>query len=415
MIAQPEPTRNFDEEDEWKVGKLATALPTFDSGTTCGQAFEWFRVHQTQIAAAVVDGDGHVVGIVNRLRFLARYAQRYYPELYANRPVVALGNPSPLVVDYEVPLTGLGAMITMDWSDALRECFVVTRGGIYFGIGTAEALVRSKFELLARREAQLSAALKDARDANQAKSHFLALMSHELRTPLNAIIGFSEVLSREMLGQHRVLKYREYSCDIHEAGRHLLDLINNILDLSKLEAGKFDLEMAPFDIAELIEECAKLVSVSVRDRRLALSSEVERDLPQLNADRLRIKQILLNLLSNSIKFTPPEGSIVVSVETDPDGGVVIGVRDTGIGMAPETIPIALEPFRQIASPFAREAQGTGLGLALVKALAELHGGTLEITSALSEGTFVRVHFPPERSVAAAAFSGVRAEQGLAAG
>jgi two-component system cell cycle sensor histidine kinase PleC len=397
-----------DEDDQWKVGKLATPLPTFQSPTTCGQAFEWFRVHQTQIAAAVVGDDGQVLGIVNRLRFLARYAQRYYPELYAGRSVLVLGNPTPLVVDYDVPLTEFGPIITMDWPDALRECFVVTRGGTYFGIGTAEALVRCKFELLAEREAQLRIALAKARNADQAKSHFLALVSHELRTPLNAIIGFSEVLSRELMGSHQVQKYREYSCDIHGAGRHLLDLINNILDLSKLEAGKFDLQAEAFDVAELIEECSKLVSVPIANQRLDLRLEVASSLPQLHADRLRIKQILVNLLSNAIKFTPAGGEVAVGAELASDGGLVISVRDTGIGMAPETIPIALEPFRQIASPFAREAQGTGLGLSLVKALAELHRAGLKIESALNHGTTVLVHFPPDLTLGRPTAPGIRA-------
>jgi two-component system, cell cycle sensor histidine kinase PleC len=395
-------TATFAGDGEWKVGKLATPLPTFAAATTCGEAFEWFRVHQTQIACAVLDGEGRVMGIVNRLRFLARYAQRYYPELYAGRSVLTLGNPTPLVVDYEVPLTEFGPIITMDWPDALRECFVVTRSGAYFGIGTAEALVRCKFELLAQREAQLKAALSDACNANQAKSHFLALMSHELRTPLNAIIGFSEILRHEVMGPHQVDKYREYSSDIHDAGRHLLDLINNILDLSKLEAGKFELQSAPFDVADLIEECAKLVSVSIREQRLDLKFDVASALPRLNADRLRIKQIMLNLLSNATKFTPPGGDVVVSARLGATGGLEIAVRDSGIGMAEETIPIALEPFRQIASPFSRETQGTGLGLSLVKALAEQHGATLEVKSALHCGTTVAVHFPPALSVAKSA-------------
>src|SRR5262249_46501949 len=157
-----------DDGGQWKVGKLATPLPTLHSTTNCGQAFEWFRINQTQIAAAVVDETGHVIGIVNRLRFLARYAQRYYPELYSTRSVLVLGNPTPLVVDYDVPLSEFGPIITMDWPDALRECFVVTREGVYFGIGTAEALVRCKFELLAQREAQLKGALAKARNADQA-------------------------------------------------------------------------------------------------------------------------------------------------------------------------------------------------------------------------------------------------------
>ena len=192
---------------------------------------------------------------------------------------------------------------------------------------------------------------------NQTKSNFLALMSHELRTPLNAIIGFSELLSTELYGPLGDLRYREYASDIHGAGRHLLALINDILDLSKAEAGKLDLHFEPVEIAALFNDCVKLIAGRAHENGFSLSVHAREDLPLFDADALRVKQILLNLLSNAVKFTPSGGQVDVSAELAEDSGFVIRVRDTGIGMLPELIPIALEPFSQIASPLARTVEG----------------------------------------------------------
>jgi signal transduction histidine kinase len=390
-----------DTQSEWKTGALAVPLATFEPSTTCAEAYERFHESGAQLAAAVVEPDGRVVGIVNRLRFLARYAQRYIPEIYSKRTILKLANCEPLIVDEEMPIAELGAMIILDRSDALRECFVVTRQGRYLGIGTSEALVRAKVSLLTAREEQLRAALVAAEAADRAKSNFLALMSHELRTPLNAIIGFSEILANELFGRHSVARYTEYSQDIYGAGKHLLALINDILDLSKSDAGKLELRLGPVDIGALIRDCARLMRERAAEAKVSIASSVPDDLPAMEADILRLKQILLNLVSNAVKFTPGGGSVIISAETDAAGGIVISVADTGIGMAPETIPIALEPFRQIASPLSRNVEGTGLGLSLVKSLTEQHGGTIEIDSAPSMGTTVRLRFPSMLTLRAA--------------
>ncbi|MDB6090203.1 MAG: hypothetical protein JWN85_2987, partial [Gammaproteobacteria bacterium] len=278
------------------------------------------------------------------------------------------------------------------------ECFVVTRRGRYLGVGTGEALLQGKVRLLQAREGELSRALTAETSANAAKSDFLALMSHELRTPLNAIIGFSELLGTEMLGPLGHPRYREYANDVHGAGRHLLALINDILDLSKAAAGKFELSCEEIVPADVITECLKLTRGKAHEGGLRLTQDLAPGLPNLFADRLRFKQVLLNLCSNAIKFTPPGGSVHVTANYGEDGSFVLAVRDTGIGMAPEQIPMALEPFRQIASPLARNTEGTGLGLALVKSLVECHDGTLEIESALNRGTTVRLVLPPSRTV-----------------
>jgi two-component system cell cycle sensor histidine kinase PleC len=382
----------------WDAHAIAVDVPPIAADTTCREVFEHFSQNSNLDAAAIVDPQMRPVGIVNRLRFLARYAQPYIPELFSRRPIVRLANPHPLVVEDDVGLTALGTMLTIEWPDALREGFIVTSGGKYFGIGTSETLVRAKLQLLLNSERQLTDALNNAEHANRAKSNFLALMSHELRTPLNAIIGFSEVMKLELLGPHEVGRYRDYSSDIHKAGAHLLELINDILDLSKSEAGKMVLTNDVVDLGELFEDGLKLLSERARSGSVGMQFETTDDLPLLHADALRIRQILLNLMSNAVKFTLPGGRVTVRAGKSDDRSIVIEVEDTGIGMARESIPRALEPFRQIDSPLSRKVEGTGLGLSLVKSLVELHGATLKIESELEVGTKVTIRFPPERTV-----------------
>jgi two-component system cell cycle sensor histidine kinase PleC len=386
-------------QDDQTAGQLAARTATHDERTTCGEIFEWFVAHPAVSAVAILDSrDGAVLGLVNRFIFFARYARQYVPELFGRKSVLKLANRSPLVVDAQVRVADLGATLLVENPEALIECFVVTRRGRYLGVGTGEALLQGKVRLLQARELELSRALSAETNANAAKSDFLALMSHELRTPLNAIIGFSEILGTEMLGPLGHPRYREYANDVHGAGRHLLALINDILDLTKAAAGKFELDCEEIAPADIVTECLRLTRGKAHEGGLRLTCDLAPGLPNLIVDRLRFKQALLNLCSNAIKFTPSGGFVHVTVDQEDDGRFVLSVRDTGIGMAPEQIPAALEPFRQIASPFARQKEGTGLGLALVKSLVECHDGKLEIESALNRGTTVRVILPPERTV-----------------
>jgi two-component system cell cycle sensor histidine kinase PleC len=381
------------------AGMLAARTPTFDEHTTCGEVFEWFVANPAIPAVAVLDSHtGRVRGLVNRFIFFARYARQYVHELFSRKSILKLANLTPLVVDADVRLADLGATLLVENPDALIECFVVTRRGRYLGVGTGEALLTGKLKLLQAREEELSRALTAETRANAAKSDFLALMSHELRTPLNAIIGFSEVLGREMMGPLGHPRYREYANDVHGAGRHLLALINDILDLSKAAAGRFELHCEEVAPADIVAECVRLTRGKAHDGGLRLTSELATGLPNLVVDPLRFKQALLNLCSNAIKFTPPGGVVHIGASQAEDGSFILAVRDTGIGMSAEQIPVALEPFRQVASPFARNVEGTGLGLALVKSLIECHDGRLQIESTLHKGTTVRLTLPPERTV-----------------
>ncbi len=260
---------------------------------------------------------------------------------------------------------------------------------------TELALYAAKRE--ADRSAELAhAAMLAAEAANRAKTEFLANMSHELRTPLNAIIGFSEMIATDTAGPVADSKSQDYARDINNSGQHLLQLINDILDLTKIEAGRLDLKDEMVDLEMIIESCLSMVKT--RAERGGLN--IERRLPEtacmLLADERKLKQIILNLLSNAVKFTPEGGTVTIAVSAAPDTGCVIRVADTGIGMARDDIPRALSPFTQVDGGISREYEGTGLGLSITQALVELHGGVLGIDSDLGAGTTVTVSLPAER-------------------
>jgi two-component system cell cycle sensor histidine kinase PleC len=231
-----------------------------------------------------------------------------------------------------------------------------------------------------------------AEAANQAKSEFLANMSHELRTPLNAINGFSEIMLAEMFGPLGDTRYRDYAQDILNSGQHLLALINDILDMSKIEAGKMSLNLEPVSLDDVAEEAVRLVRTRAEAAGLELTLELP-SLPQIEADYRAVKQVLLNLLSNAVKFTPRGGRVAVRAEPQGADHVRVSVQDNGIGIAPDDLERLARPFEQIESQHAKTQQGTGLGLALSKALLEMHGGMLDIISAPGQGTTVTFSLP----------------------
>jgi two-component system cell cycle sensor histidine kinase PleC len=239
-------------------------------------------------------------------------------------------------------------------------------------------------------------ARRRAEEASLAKSRFLATMSHELRTPLNAILGFSEVMKTELFGPHTVAAYREYSGDIHASGEHLLTLINEILDLSRVEAGRYELKEEAVLLPGVIEDCRHLLTMRAKKRGVMLSETVERDMPRLWADERAMRQIVLNLLTNAIKFTPQGGQVMVKVGWTMAGGQYFSVKDNGPGIPEEEIPLIMSSFGRGSMALQNADEGTGLGLPIVKGLVELHGGAFTLRSKLCEGTEVVVVFPPER-------------------
>ncbi len=245
-------------------------------------------------------------------------------------------------------------------------------------------------------------ARRRAEAANIAKSRFLAQMSHELRTPLNAILGFSEVMKAEIFGEHTVPAYKEYSGDIHSSGVHLLGLINEILDLSRIEAGRYELNEESISMVAVVEDCHHLLKLRAANRGITIHDVFETDLPRLWADERAVRQICLNLLSNAIKFTPQGGEIWLKVGWTASGGQYMSVKDTGTGIPEEEIPIVLASFGQGSNSIKSAEQGAGLGLPIAKNLVDLHGGSFTLKSKLRIGTEVIVTFPPERVVAAMA-------------
>lgn len=264
-----------------------------------------------------------------------------------------------------------------------------TRDGGYAGMRT-DITERHQQEIALRE------ALTQAEAANLAKTQFLANMSHELRTPLNAILGFSEIMREGMMGPLSET-YRAYAADIHVSGAHLLKIINDVLDLSKLTLWSFDLNEERVRPQDLVESCLALIRPLMQQNGLSLVEEIPADLPAVMADPTRIKQVLLNLLSNAVKYSRPGGAITVRITADGDG-ITFAVADTGIGMDPADIPKALEAFRQVGDFNARRQEGTGLGLPLAKAMVTAHGGSLAIASSIGAGTTVTIRLPPDRVV-----------------
>lgn len=272
------------------------------------------------------------------------------------------------------------ARAVRDWSGAL----ICYEGTVQDVTGKLEA------------EQALRAALRQAELANRAKAAFLAAMSHELKTPLNAVLGFSEIIRDEVLGAVGQPAYRDYAGDIHTSGRRLLSVINDVLDVTRLEGGLLALEPKACDARDIAEQVIILARAATGDSRPVFVDMV--DMPALEVDPRRLVQALGNLLANALKFTPEGGRIALTGRLAADGGARFAVFDTGIGMAPETVSAALEPFNQLDGSLARRFEGAGLGLPIARALAELHGGQLTIRSAIGEGTTATISLPPSRLI-----------------
>jgi len=271
---------------------------------------------------------------------------------------------------------------------------IVNDIALAFGV-TWFALSKVNQELMTQRIA-LQEAKDEAERANQVKSRFLANMSHELRTPLNAIIGFSQIIKDNLMGPGMPI-YADYAGDIFNAGEHLLEIINNILDISKIEAGKTELRDELIDPAKIVDDSLAAMHVQAAAKHVELTADIPPNTPLIRGDTVRMRQVLINLVSNAVKFTEA-GQVKVSIAFDTVSGLSFAVADTGIGMAPDEIAKALEPFGQVDNAVSKKYAGTGLGLPLAKSLVLLHDGRLEVSSAAGAGTTVVVRLPPERIV-----------------
>ena len=276
-----------------------------------------------------------------------------------------------------------------------------TSDGGFVITSTDITALKEREESLRKASRQAVLAKEAAESANRSKSDFLANMSHELRTPLNAVIGFSEIIKGALLGDHSIEPYRGYAQDIHDSGHHLLALINDVLDMAKIEAGKLELFEEPIELGTAIDASLRLVAERAHKNSISLSTDIPPDLPGLNADLRKFKQITINLLSNAVKFTPKGGSVTTRIYIGDKGDLHLQITDTGIGIAQEDLEKVLEPFGQAEGGLDRQFEGTGLGLTLTQSLAKLHGGRVEIESKTEgpvTGTTVTVIFPASRVV-----------------
>jgi len=321
-------------------------------------------------------------------------------------PIAMLASTVPMTAAVALKFALLG-----NWHDYVVALMAVAAQG-YFVLLTRRLHASGLAALVARAEkdaligeleeakAISDEARRHAESANTAKSQFLAQMSHELRTPLNAILGFSEVMKNEVFGPHAVPQYKEYANDIHVSGQHLLNLINEVLDLSRIEAGRYELNEEAISLAAVVEDCHRLLKLRAQNRNIAIHQAFEPDLPRLWADERAIRQVCLNLLSNAIKFTPPGGEIWLKVGWTAAGGQYLSVKDTGPGIPEHEIPIVLSKFGQGSNAIKSAEAGTGLGLPIAKNLVEIHGGTFTLKSKLRVGTELIATFPPERVMTA---------------
>jgi cell cycle sensor histidine kinase DivJ len=297
-------------------------------------------------------------------------------------------NGEPIGVEFRVRHLGSSGQERYLWVEMRCRPLPSSRGALPSWVlaGTRDITERKA------QEGELLRARAEAESASRAKTQFLANMSHELRTPLNAVIGFSEILNRELFGALGEQRYRDYARMIHESGEHLLHVVNDILDMSKIEAGKFKLIKEPFDVGALITSCAEVMRHAAEAKRLTLLSEVPSGLPELVADRRACKQMLLNVIANAIKFTDAGGWVRISAREE-SGIIELVVADNGVGIAEQDLPKLGNPFVQADNAYNRGHDGAGLGLSVVKGLARLHGGRLEIASKLGQGTTAIVALP----------------------
>lgn len=396
IAPQGRPDGDPDGDPSFTAALLTKAHPPLTPDQPCADAFDRFAAQADLVAIAVVDGDGRPVGLLTRGAVAATLAKPLMNDLYRRRPVRLLMDPDPLTVDWSAPLGQVSRLIAEQKPAALTDGFIITDQGRYYGVASALDLMATSVALADLRAWQREDAHRRAEAANHAKTAFLANASHEIRTPLNAIMGFAELLAAEGSGPLGHPRYREYAADIVEGGKHLMDLINDLLDLSKAEADKLELTETLVEPARIAVAVLRLMEDRAAKHEVTLRNLVARDAPLLRADARKLRQMLLNLLSNAVKFTPPGGETALAAELDVDGGFCFRVADSGVGMTAEEMAQALEPWGQVRHALNRKLAGSGLGLPLTKRLAELHGGRMEMSSQPGVGTTISLCFPAAR-------------------
>ncbi|WP_417319498.1 sensor histidine kinase [Emcibacter sp.] len=384
---------------EDRVEILAIDVPVVTPNTSCEEVYHLFQEDPDLLAVTVLQ-DGQPIGLAHRTDLTLALAERFGYALYARKPISMLITETPLIVDASNSIDFLSNMLAYDATHALQKGFIICRGSEYIGVGTAISLLQASIERTRRRAEELQKAKTIAIQANKSKSAFLANMNHELRTPLNAIIGFTEMIQKEAYGPIPQKEYQEYIDIVNSSGNHLLNVINAILDMSKIEAGKMEMREQECDIFELVQQVARMMSSAAGKKNISLDLDLRENLPDLCCDPTMIRQVLLNLISNAVKFSPEDTVVSLSVRVMDCGTLEVSVRDQGVGISRENIEAVLRPFYQVDGDLNRAQEGTGLGLSIVKAYLELHQARLDIESELGQGTSVSVTFPVARVICA---------------
>jgi len=388
--------RQANPHDKWSVGALARPLPPVTPEMTCREVFDRMRDTGAEAGLAVVDGE-RLLGLASRHNLMKNFAHPVTYALYENRPITLLMRRDPLVVERRTGIDRVSELIAKEKASALEEGFVVVSGGRYLGIGTTADLLDLSVRKAREQIVELEAARAEAERASKAKSSFLANLSHELRTPMNAIMGFTELIASGAVGDVNA-KQAEYLQDVQTSARRLLGLINDLLDLSRAEAGRLELEETPTDLNALIREACRVVMLRARDKGVALACDLPCEV-QVHVDERKLLQVILNLLTNAVKFTPSGGRVRISVHAESDGGVRVDVADTGVGIPEADRQRVFEPFGRGRGAQTLQAEGCGIGLSLVRILVEIHGGTVTLDSEEGAGTRVSVRLPASRVVA----------------
>jgi two-component system cell cycle sensor histidine kinase PleC len=362
---------------------------------SCADVHKRFAGDRGLVTVAVVEA-GRPVGLVHRHEFLLGMSHRFGRALFDKRPIRVLMDKNPLIVDVDETITSVNERIIGERPAALLQGFIVASAGQYVGVGTAISLLKAMTDRMTEKTSELSIAGRRAEEANRAKSQFLATMTHELRTPLNAILGFSELIRDEHLGPVGNPRYAEYANDIHSSGRHLLSIIRDVLDMARIDAGKVELQDELIDIESCIAGTLRLIHGQAAQAGIDLRAETDAFLPHVMADPVRLKQVLLNLLGNAVKFSDNGGVVTVRAQCSDDGSLRIAIADTGIGIPADKLGLVLEPFSQAHENHRGSIQGSGLGLPISKSLMELHDGDMTIESVEGAGTTVTLRLPADR-------------------
>ena len=380
------------------IGSLMRHTPPVAPDTKCAVVLDRLQQHPEEQMIAVVAHD-RPVGLIDRSEFLGEISKAYRFELFGRKPISVFMDRNPFLVDVDHAIEFAYGQIVHRPAAKLPIGLIATRNESYAGVCSALDIARRMAEVTQQQNDALSRARQNLSRASKAKSDFLANVSHELRTPLNAIIGFSDVMRSGLFGEVGVPRYRGYIDDIHASALHLLGLINDLLDLSKVEAGQLTLDEETLSLAATVDAVVRIVATQAANAGLTLDIAVGADVLPLMADQRRLRQILLNLLGNAIKFTPAGGHVRLVASRRVDGGVRCAISDTGIGIAAADMDRILTPFGRGESSYVRGKEGTGLGLSVTKTLVESHEGRFSIDSTVGVGTTVTVDFPAARSLA----------------